>query len=89
MNNLYRELAPISDKAWAQIEEEATRTLKRHLAARRVVDVPDPRGLEFSAVGTGHLHQIQASWRRNSGCPARRESARRIACSVRTYATGD
>lgn len=61
MNNLYRELAPISDKAWAQIEEEATRTLKRHLAARRVVDVPDPRGLEFSAVGTGHLHQIQAS----------------------------
>lgn len=60
MNNLHRELAPISDKAWAQIEEEASRTLKRHLAARRVVDVPDPRGLEFSAVGTGHLHQIQA-----------------------------
>src|SRR5215470_3844548 len=60
MNNLHRELAPISDKAWAQIEEEASRTLKRHLAARRVVDVPDPKGLEFSAVGTGHLHQIQA-----------------------------
>ena len=27
MNNLYRGLAPISDAAWAQIEEEATRTL--------------------------------------------------------------
>jgi uncharacterized linocin/CFP29 family protein len=40
MNNLHRELAPISDKAWAQIEEDATRTLKRHLAARRVVDLP-------------------------------------------------
>lgn len=60
MNNLRRELAPISDKAWAQIEEEASRTLKRHLAARRVVDVPSPKGLELSAVGTGHLHQIQA-----------------------------
>src|SRR5947209_5540740 len=60
MNNLHRELAPISDKAWAQIEEEASRTLKRHLAARRVVDVPSPKGLELSAVGTGHLHQIQA-----------------------------
>jgi uncharacterized linocin/CFP29 family protein len=60
MNNLHRELAPISDKAWAQIEEEASRTLKRHLAARRVVDVQGPRGLELSAVGTGHLHQIQA-----------------------------
>jgi uncharacterized linocin/CFP29 family protein len=60
MNNLHRELAPISDKAWAQIEEEASRTLKRHLAARRVVDVPSLKGLELSAVGTGHLHQIQA-----------------------------
>src|ERR1700692_93117 len=60
MNNLHRELAPISDKAWAQIEEEATRTLKCHLAARRVVDVLGPKGPELSAVGTGHLHQIQA-----------------------------
>ena len=60
MNNLHRELAPISDKAWAQIEEEASRTLKRHLAARRVVDVPDPKGLELSAVGTGHVRQLRA-----------------------------
>lgn len=60
MNNLHRELAPISDKAWAEIEEEASRTLKRHLAARRVVDISGPKGLDLSAVGTGHLHQIQA-----------------------------
>ena len=60
MNNLHRELAPISDSAWAQIEEEASRTLKRHLAARRVVDVPHAKGLELAAVGTGHLHQIHA-----------------------------
>jgi uncharacterized linocin/CFP29 family protein len=55
MNNLHRELAPISDAAWSQIEEEATRTLKRHLAGRRVVDVQGPAGFDFSAVGTGHL----------------------------------
>lgn len=60
MNNLHRELAPISEGAWAQIEEEASRTLKRHLAARRVVDVPNPKGLALSAVGTGHLHRIEA-----------------------------
>lgn len=60
MNNLHRELAPISEKAWAQIEEEASRTLKRHLAARRVVDVPDPKGADLAAIGTGHVHQIQA-----------------------------
>jgi len=58
MNNLHRELAPISDMAWAQIEEEASRTLKRYLAGRRVVDVQGPAGTALSAVGTGHLRQI-------------------------------
>jgi uncharacterized linocin/CFP29 family protein len=60
MNNLHRELAPISDAAWAQIEEETTRTLKRHLAGRRVVDVHGPAGVDLSAVGTGHLREIRA-----------------------------
>ena len=58
MNNLHRHLAPVSEAAWAQIEEEAARTLKRHLAARRVVDVPAAQGSELSAVGTGHLQKI-------------------------------
>src|SRR6202042_2022829 len=58
MNNLHRELAPISDAAWAQIEEEATRTLKRHLAGRRIVDVQGPAGVSLPAVGTGHLRKI-------------------------------
>jgi uncharacterized linocin/CFP29 family protein len=60
MNNLHRELAPISDAAWAQIEEEAARTLKRYLAGRRVVDVHGPAGMTLSAVGTGHLRNIAA-----------------------------
>lgn len=60
MNNLHRELAPISAVAWSQIEEEASRTLKRHLAARRVVDVLGPKGFELSAVGTGHVPRIKA-----------------------------
>ncbi|HUB65161.1 MAG TPA: family 1 encapsulin nanocompartment shell protein [Methylocella sp.] len=59
MNNLHRELAPISDAAWADIEEETSRTLKRHLAGRRVVDVRGPAGVAFSAVGTGHLRNIE------------------------------
>jgi uncharacterized linocin/CFP29 family protein len=60
MNNLHRELAPISDAAWAQIEEEASRTLKRYLAGRRVVDLHGPSGVALSAIGTGHLHNIGA-----------------------------
>jgi uncharacterized linocin/CFP29 family protein len=58
MNNLHRELAPISDGAWAQIEEEVTRTFKRHLAGRRTVDVLEPAGMNLSAIGTGHLRAI-------------------------------
>src|SRR5271156_243486 len=60
MNNLHRELAPISDAAWAQIEEETARTFKRYLAGRRVVDVRGPAGAVLSAVGTGHLRPIAA-----------------------------
>lgn len=58
MNNLYRELAPVSEAAWAEIEEEARRTLKQHLAARRVVDVEGPKGFDLSSVSTGHTEEI-------------------------------
>lgn len=60
MNNLHRELAPISDAAWAQIEEETSRTLKRYLAGRRVVDARGPAGTSLSAAATGHLKTIVA-----------------------------
>jgi uncharacterized linocin/CFP29 family protein len=60
MNNLHRELAPISAQAWAEIEEEASRTLKRYLAGRRVVDVREPAGSALAAVGTGHQKTIAA-----------------------------
>jgi uncharacterized linocin/CFP29 family protein len=60
MNNLHRELAPVSDAAWTQIQEEATRTLTRHLAGRRVVDVHGPEGVAFAAVATGHLTALES-----------------------------
>src|SRR5215470_8910132 len=58
MNNLHRELAPISAAAWADLEAEARRTFERHVAGRRIVDVPDPVGLQLAAVGTGHVDAI-------------------------------
>src|SRR6202453_2511233 len=60
MNNLHRELAPVSDAAWAESEEETTRTLKRYLAGRRIVDVPSPGGIALPGIGTGHLKSISA-----------------------------
>lgn len=60
MNNLHRHLAPISSAAWAQIEDEASRTIRRHLAGRRVVDTSEPKGLAFAGVGTGRGAVIDA-----------------------------
>src|ERR1700723_3701638 len=58
MNNLHRELAPVSAAAWAGIEEEAKRTFARHAAARKAVDVTGPEGLTLAGMGTGHVTAI-------------------------------
>jgi len=60
MNNLYRDLAPVTDAAWTEIELEATRTFKRHIAGRRVVDVSEPGGPVTAAVSTGHLLDVES-----------------------------
>lgn len=60
MNNLHRDLAPISEAAWADLEAEAHRTFTRHIAGRRVVDLVGPSGESLAAVGTGHLASIDA-----------------------------
>lgn len=60
MNNLHRDLAPISSSAWSQIEEEVARTFKRSVAGRRVVDVKEPGGTVLASVGTGHRRAIAA-----------------------------
>jgi uncharacterized linocin/CFP29 family protein len=75
MNNLHRELAPISDAAWAQIEEEVTRTFKRYVAGRRAVDVKGPAGTGSSAVGTGHVRSIPGS---REGVLARQREAKAL-----------
>jgi uncharacterized linocin/CFP29 family protein len=75
MNNLHRELAPISDAAWAQIDDETRRTLKRYLAGRRVVDMPAPGGVALAAIGTGHSKAIPAP---AEGILARRRDAKAL-----------
>jgi uncharacterized linocin/CFP29 family protein len=75
MNNLHRELAPISDAAWASIEQEARRTFEQHVAARRVVDVQGPEGLVLAGVGTGHLGEIDPP---ADGVTARLRTSRQV-----------
>ena len=75
MNNFHRELAPISDAAWSQIEEETSRTIKRYLAGRRVVDVQVPSGVATAAIGTGHLRNVAAP---GDGILARQREAKAL-----------
>ncbi|MDX6345892.1 MAG: hypothetical protein QOF84_682 [Streptomyces sp.] len=58
MNNLHRELAPVSEAAWDDLEAEVRRTFTRHLAGRRLVDVPDAEGATLAAISTGHTAPI-------------------------------
>lgn len=55
MDSLRRELAPISDAAWREIEDEARNTLKLNLSGRRIVDVTEPQGHDLAAVNLGRL----------------------------------
>jgi uncharacterized linocin/CFP29 family protein len=59
MNNLYRELAPINDAAWTDIEQEARRTFEQHVAGRRVVDVKGPDGPLLAAVNLGRIVEVE------------------------------
>jgi uncharacterized linocin/CFP29 family protein len=55
---LKREHAPIPTEAWAQVDDEARRVLKLHLAGRKVVDFSGPHGWRLGGINTGHLNVI-------------------------------
>jgi uncharacterized linocin/CFP29 family protein len=58
MSHLHRELAPITEKAWTEIEKEATRTLRTFLAARQLIDFSGPHGWDYSADSLGRLARV-------------------------------
>ena len=58
MDHLYRELAPISEQAWEQLEQEAKGRLVTHLAARKLVDFSGPHGWDHSATNLGRAGSI-------------------------------
>ncbi|HMF82928.1 MAG TPA: family 1 encapsulin nanocompartment shell protein [Acidimicrobiia bacterium] len=58
MNHLLRDLAPVSDPGWEAIEEEASRTLRHFLAARKLVDFSGPLGWEHSAETLGRVDPL-------------------------------
>ncbi len=61
MSFLKREHAPLTSEAWAAIDATARKVLETSLKVRRVVDVEDPKGWDYSAIGLGRLNISKAS----------------------------
>ncbi|MEW6167240.1 MAG: family 1 encapsulin nanocompartment shell protein [Pseudomonadota bacterium] len=61
MNDLCRPLAPITEQAWAAIDDEARAALRVTLAGRKVADFMGPLGWEASAVALGRALPLQAA----------------------------
>ena len=61
MNHLNRELAPVTESAWAQIDDEASRSLKQYLAARRLIDFEGPLGWDHSSVDLGRIEGLTSA----------------------------
>ena len=75
MNHLHRELAPISDAAWAEIDAEATRTLTHFLTGRRLVEFAGPVGWNID-VGTARARREGQRCSRGHPCPRARAPSR-------------
>ena len=59
MNHLLRELAPITDGGWDQLQDEARRQLVASLAARKLVDFSGPHGWQHSATNLGRTETVE------------------------------
>jgi uncharacterized linocin/CFP29 family protein len=63
VNHLLRQLAPLTAGEWRAIDEEAKRTLKVNLAARRLVDFSGPHGWQTSSINLGRVKDVGAEIR--------------------------
>ncbi len=55
MDILKRNLSPITDQAWAEIDDQARKALLANLSARKFVDVLGPKGWDYAGVPLGRL----------------------------------
>jgi uncharacterized linocin/CFP29 family protein len=58
VNHLLRQLAPITDSAWVELDQEATQRLGAALATRKLVDYAGPYGWKYSAANLGRVKSL-------------------------------
>jgi uncharacterized linocin/CFP29 family protein len=73
MIGLHRDLSPLSEKAWKEVDQQAAEILKLHLAARRLMDFEGPRGWDYSALDLGDVESLEGN---ASGAQVRRRVVR-------------
>lgn len=61
MDLLKRELAPLTEKAWEEIDSRAAEVFKTQLSARKAVHVEGPKGIDFNAISEGKLGVIKGN----------------------------
>lgn len=61
MDDLKRDLAPISAEAWTHIGDMARKVLELNLAARKLVDFAGPLGWRHAAIATGRLEALASA----------------------------
>jgi uncharacterized linocin/CFP29 family protein len=61
MTGLHRELAPLSEGAWKEVDHQAAEILKLHLAARRLMDFEGPLGWDHSAIDLGDVEPLEGN----------------------------
>lgn len=61
MNHLFRELAPISDRAWDEVCQEARDVLRQFLAGRKVLSLSGPKGWDHQAEPLGRVTRLDSS----------------------------
>jgi len=69
---LKRELAPITNRAWEELDKEAARLLKQRLVGRKLVDVSGPHGWALGSVNLGRLESTEESTPEGVGWGLRR-----------------
>jgi len=60
VNQLLRSLAPVTEAAWEELEQEARRQLVAALGARKLVDFSGPHGWDHSATNLGRTEPAGA-----------------------------
>lgn len=59
MDILKRNIAPLTEEAWNEVDERAIEVLRSHLTARKAVHVEGPKGWDYTVVPEGRLALVE------------------------------